>query len=114
MILSLILLGMSSAYRVMRTTDTLAQPDERWFQSGERRSHQTERNFRDEESFSKSRPIPQKSGFYRYSTQPRLTDRECMVVIKEEFTNGNYENPLEECAKVHSRIMRYLVSRNNY
>jgi hypothetical protein len=114
MMLSVILIGMQivSAYRVMQTSAEQEQPDERWFRSNNRRSAQTP-EIQEQQDFSTDTYQPRYNSkshqrFSRYQNAIFLSDEECLELIKSELRRGSFENPLEECEKIHDLVMRYL------
>ena len=116
MMLSVILFGMQivSAYRVMRTSGEQEQPDERWFRSNNRRSAQIP-EIQEQPEFSTDTNQPRYNSnsdrhqrFSRYQDEIVLSDEECLELIKSELRRGSFENPLEECERIHDLVMRVL------
>jgi len=114
--LSILFFGLQivSAYRVMSTSDEPEQPDEHWFRSNARRSAQTPEVQKqpDSDTYQPSNRHKLNSNnhqrFSRYQNAIILSDEECLELIKSELRRGNYENPLEECEKIHNLVMRIL------
>ena len=100
MFLRVILFSLTSAM-VIRTSDLPnSQPDESWFRSG--------RSARAEPSYRPARRTNSQSRFSRFSPK-EITLDECYELIKSEFLQGSYENPLEECEDIH-RMMLMIIT----
>ena len=110
MLLLVVLLSFCSAYRAIINSEwTNDQPDERWFQGGDRKVHREPEFNREERSYYQPRlGYNSRQRFSRFSNKMVLSEKECLQVIKDRLSRGDFENPLDECAEIHSFIMKYL------
>ncbi|CAG5109502.1 Oidioi.mRNA.OKI2018_I69.chr2.g4030.t1.cds [Oikopleura dioica] len=101
MFLRVILFSLTSAM-VIRTSDLPnSQPDESWFRTG--RSA--------EPSYRPSRRMNSQPQRFSRFTPDEITLEECYEIIKSEFLQGSYENPLEECEGIHRMMLKIITDR---